>query len=74
MHEDVVIIRSVSRTKARAFGAVPKMEVGQGKADSQNRDAHPFFRLHLAGREGFVEMVNPAKGERLRKIFDRIDW
>jgi hypothetical protein len=43
-------------------------------AEGQNRDAHTFFRLHLAGRVGFVEMVNPAKGERLRKIFDQIVW
>jgi hypothetical protein len=43
-------------------------------ADSQNREAHPNFRLHLAGRVGFVEMVNPAKGVRLRKIFDQIEW
>jgi RNA-directed DNA polymerase len=42
--------------------------------DSQNRDAHPSFRLHLDGRVGFVEMVNPAKGKRLRTIFERIQW
>lgn len=42
--------------------------------ESQNREAHPNFRLHLAGRVGFVEMVNPAKGVRLRKIFDQIIW
>ncbi len=30
--------------------------------ESQNRDAHPAFRSHLEGRVGFVEMVNPAKG------------
>jgi hypothetical protein len=43
-------------------------------AESQNREAHPFFQLHLAGRVGFVEMVNPQKGARLRKIFERIVW
>jgi RNA-directed DNA polymerase len=43
-------------------------------AESQNRDAHPFFKLHLAGRVGFVEMVNPSKGDRLRKIFNQIVW
>jgi hypothetical protein len=41
---------------------------------SQNREAHPSFRSHLEGRVGFVEMVNPAKGERLRKIFNLIQW
>jgi retron-type reverse transcriptase len=43
-------------------------------AESQNREGHPAFRMHLAGRVGFVEMVNPAKGARLRKIYERIEW
>jgi hypothetical protein len=30
--------------------------------------------MHLDGRVGFVEMVNPAKGARLRKIFEQIEW
>lgn len=47
--------------------------VRQG-AESQNRDGHPAFRLHLEGRVGFVEMVNPAKGVRLRRIFEGIEW
>lgn len=42
--------------------------------ESQNRDAHPHYRLHLQGRVTFVEMVNPAKGERLRQILERIRW
>jgi len=42
--------------------------------ESQNRDAHSSFRSHLAGRVGFVESINPAKGKRLRTIFDRIQW
>jgi retron-type reverse transcriptase len=43
-------------------------------AESQNRDDHPAFRQHLDGRVGFVEMVNPAKGARLRRIFEKIAW
>ena len=43
-------------------------------AESQNREAHPSFRMHLAGRVSFVEMVNPARGARLRRIFDQIHW
>jgi hypothetical protein len=42
--------------------------------ESQNREAHPSFRAHLEGRVGFVESVNPAKGKRLRTIFERIRW
>jgi len=43
-------------------------------AQSQNRDQHPAFEAHLNGRVAYVEMVNPAKGERLRRIFERIEW
>lgn len=43
-------------------------------AESQNRDGHRAFRQHLEGRVGFVEMVNPAKGARLRRILQGIDW
>jgi RNA-directed DNA polymerase len=42
--------------------------------ESQNREAHPYFRAHLEGRVGFVEMINPGKAKRLRKSFDKIEW
>ena len=42
--------------------------------ESQNRDVRSHFRLHLDGRVVFVEMINPAKGARLRRIFERIRW
>src|SRR5262249_4510878 len=42
--------------------------------ESQNRDEHPAFRSHLDGRVGFVEMINPDKGKRLRGLFERIVW
>jgi RNA-directed DNA polymerase len=41
---------------------------------SQNRDKHPDFRSHLLGHVGFVAQVNTARGAKLRKLFDRIDW
>lgn len=40
----------------------------------QNRAGHPRFREHLAGRIGYVESVNPQRGIRLRRDFDRIIW
>jgi len=40
----------------------------------QNRGGHPRFRLHLAGRIGWVESLNPRRGARLRALFDRIEW
>ncbi|MGB8534799.1 MAG: reverse transcriptase family protein [Acidobacteriaceae bacterium] len=43
-------------------------------SDSQNREAHPYFREHLVGRIGFMESINKEKGRRLRAIFDQIAW
>jgi RNA-directed DNA polymerase len=42
--------------------------------ESQNRDALANFRSHLDGRVGFVESINPAKGKRLRMLFEKIRW
>jgi RNA-directed DNA polymerase len=42
--------------------------------ESQNRDAHDSCRSHLDGRVGFVETINPAKGKRLRALFEKIRW
>lgn len=42
--------------------------------EGQNRDGHTAFRFHLEGRVGFVEMVNPARGKRLRAILEQIRW
>lgn len=63
---------------------VPRCEFDRLKAEltncvrrgpeSQNRDGQPSFQLHLEGRVGFVEMVNPAKGRRLRSLFEQIRW
>jgi hypothetical protein len=40
----------------------------------QNREAAANFRSHLEGRVAFVEMINPAKGKRLRALFRQIRW
>lgn len=42
--------------------------------ESQNREAHPQFRSHLEGRVGFVEMINPSRGKRLRTVLEEIKW
>jgi RNA-directed DNA polymerase len=42
--------------------------------ESQNRAKHPDFRAHLEGRIGFVEMIHRLKGNRLRALFDAIQW
>jgi hypothetical protein len=41
---------------------------------TQNREGQPDFRAHLIGRVSFVEMINPAKGKRLRTILEQIQW
>ena len=42
--------------------------------NSQNHLGHANYRSHLAGRISFFEAINPAKGRKLRTLFDRIDW
>ena len=42
--------------------------------ESQNRKGHPAFQAHLAGRLSFVESIHPAKGKRLRGVFEKIQW
>ncbi len=42
--------------------------------ESQNRNSHPHFRLHLEGRISFVQSINPSKGTRLRALFNQIRW
>jgi RNA-directed DNA polymerase len=42
--------------------------------ESQNRDAHPRFRLHLEGRVNFVETIHAARGKRLRNLLEQIEW
>ncbi len=41
---------------------------------SQNRNRHPQFAAHLLGRIGHLASVNPARGMKLRTLYDRIDW
>jgi RNA-directed DNA polymerase len=41
---------------------------------AQNRDAVPDFRRHLDGRVAWAEQINPARGGKLRRLFERIDW
>jgi hypothetical protein len=40
----------------------------------QNRDGHADFCAHLQGRVAWVEWVAPARGAKLRTLFDAIDW
>lgn len=42
--------------------------------ESQNREGHADFRMHLAGRVSFVQMVNAKRGAKLRGLFEQIRW
>jgi RNA-directed DNA polymerase len=68
-NERVSVIRAdFDRLKATLTNCVRRGPEGQ------NRHGHAVFRSHLEGRVGFVEMINPQKGKRLRAIFDEIRW
>jgi hypothetical protein len=41
---------------------------------TQNHDRHESFSSHLQGRIAHVGQLNPARGERLRRLFEQIDW
>lgn len=41
---------------------------------TQNIEGRPRFREHLLGRIGWITMLNPARGRRLRQAFEQIDW
>ncbi|HKI37952.1 MAG TPA: hypothetical protein VKA46_39220 [Gemmataceae bacterium] len=32
------------------------------------------FRAYLLGRIAYVGLINPARGAKLRRLFDRIGW
>ena len=40
----------------------------------QNRDGRDNFRAHLEGKVNYLAMLNPQRGAKLRRIFERIAW
>ena len=45
--------------------------MGQG-LEAQNRKNHPRFIDHLQGRVAYVAMVDPVRGERLKRDLARV--
>jgi hypothetical protein len=41
---------------------------------SQNRNQLPHFKAHLHGRIDFVRSLNPAKAEKLDRLYEKINW
>jgi hypothetical protein len=64
---------SVPRTELKMLEAILTNCQHHGVA-AQNRAGVADFRAHLSGRIGFVEMVDPQKGARLRRIFEAIQF
>ncbi len=64
---------NLSRKDRDALKALLHNCVTKGPA-SQNRDAHPDFQAYLLGKLSHLSYLNPASGEKLRRIFDEIVW
>jgi len=64
---------NVTRPTYDALKATLTNCVRHGPA-SQNHHAHPNFRSHLDGRIAWVGSLNPQRGEKLRRIFEAINW
>ena len=47
--------------------------IHQGPA-SQNHQGHDNFKAHLAGRIAYVGWLNRARGERLQRMWQAIEW
>jgi RNA-directed DNA polymerase len=41
---------------------------------AHNRDRAPDFEAHVRGRIGWVTALNPARGEKLQRMFERVEW
>ncbi|QDT38111.1 reverse transcriptase family protein [Stratiformator vulcanicus] len=64
---------NVSRAAYDRLKATLHNCVRQGPA-SQNRDEHLNFEAHLQGKISHVRQLNPARAEKLQRLFDRIEW
>ena len=41
---------------------------------SQNHEANPQFEAQLRGRVNWVRQIHPVRGEKLKSMFESIDW
>lgn len=64
---------NVSRAEFDQWKAVLHNCVVHGP-QSQNRMGHPNFREHLRGRVSYVMGLNAERGEKLKRVFEEIDW
>ncbi len=64
---------SVRRVDYERLKAILHLCRTRGPA-SQNTEGHPDFRAHLLGRIAWVAHLHPARGAKLRAIFEQIVW
>lgn len=64
---------NLPRDEFDRFKAILHRCVQHGPA-SQNRDGIERWREHLQGRLAWATQLNPGKAQRLRRLFDQIDW
>ena len=64
---------NVPRAEYDRFRAILSNCVRSGPHD-QNRSGHADFRGYLLGRIAYIGMLNPARGQKLRALFERIRW
>lgn len=62
---------SVSRATVRRIRAILHNARFTG-LEAQNRDQHPHFRDWLLGMIGWIQMVQPETGDKLRDRFDQL--
>ena len=41
---------------------------------SQNHSEHANFRAHIEGRVAYVSSINQSRGDKLRKLLNKVDW
>jgi RNA-directed DNA polymerase len=41
---------------------------------AHNRAGVPDFKAHVRGRIAWISAVNPVRGEKLRRMFEAVDW
>ena len=41
---------------------------------TQNRTEHADYRAHLRGRIAHLQSLNPTRGEKLLRLFERVSW
>jgi len=71
-----IVVNAHCNTGRAEFDALKAMlhNCARNGPASQNRENVPDFRAHLQGKIAWVAQINPARGAKLWRLFDGIDW